>query len=143
MSKAETPIDRLYGIIERDGLGGLIEAELGFFGVYWFVLETNNGGMHQFFFNDSGKLAVHALRHLEEIGATDTASILHRAIALFPDEKVPTDQTERRELLGTMEAQGASFGPLTTELFSCEEDLNELYPAFAQAHPEPFARIRG
>ena len=143
MSEAQTPINRLYAIIERDGLGSLTEAEAGLVGMYWFVAETNNGGVHQFFFNDSGQLAVPALRYLEQVGASQTASILRRAIALFSNGKVPTDQQERREVLEKMEDQGISFATPTSELFSCGEDVNAFHVAFATAHPELFSRIRG
>jgi hypothetical protein len=142
MSESPSWIDRLYGIIKRDGLGGLTEAEIGFFGIYWFVMETNNGGVDQFFFNDSGQLALPALGYLERIGAVKTASILRRAIALFPNGRVPIDQEERRELLLSLEDQGVSFGPLTQELFACEEDVDDLNQEYAAAHPELFARIR-
>jgi hypothetical protein len=67
-------MDRLYGLIQRDGLNGLTDAEIGFFGIYWFVMETNNGGLHQFFFNDSGQLALPALAYLERVGATGRRS---------------------------------------------------------------------
>ena len=69
MSVTQSPIDRLYAIVERDGLASLTEAEAGLLGIYWFVAETNNGGVHQFFFNDSGQFAMPALRYLEQIGA--------------------------------------------------------------------------
>lgn len=143
MNETLNPIDRLYGIIERDGLGGLTEAEIGFFGTYWFVMETNNGGIGQFFFNDSGELALPALDFLEEIGAAKTASILRRAIDLFPNGRVPTDQEERRELLLSFEEQGVSFDPLTNELFSCKEDVNDYHQKFVSLHPELFTRLRG
>lgn len=143
MSESQSPIDCLYAIVERDGLGGLTEAEAGLFGIYWFVMETNNGGVHQFFFNDSGRLAAPALRYLEQIGANRTASVLRRGMAAFPGGKVPTDQQERREVLNAMDDRGISFGPLTNELFSCGEDVNEFHVAYARAHPELFSRIRG
>ena len=143
MSDTRSPIDRLHAIVERDGFASLTEAEAGLLGIYWFVAETNNGGVHQFFFNDSGQFAVAALGYLEQIGAAKTASILGRAIALFPGGKVPTDQEERREVLETMGDQGISFGPLTNELFKCGEDVNEFHVAYARAHPELFSRVRG
>ena len=143
MSDSQRPIDRLYVIIDRDGLAGLTDAESGFYGIYWFVTETNNGGVGQFFFNDAGRLSVPTLRYLEDIGATKSASILRRAIAMFPGGNVPTDQEERREVLETLDDQGLSFEPLTNEFFSCGEDLNEFHIAYVRAHPELFARIRG
>ena len=61
--------------------------------------KQNNGGFHQFFFNDAGKLAGDALRGLEFLGAEVTAGILRRAMAIFPGSVVPAGQKERREYM--------------------------------------------
>jgi hypothetical protein len=143
MDESQNPIDRLLEIIQRDGLTGLTEAEIGFFGIYWFVIETNNGSIDQFFFNDSGQLALPALDYLEKIGAEKTASILRRAIGLFPGGRIPIDQEERRELLLSLEGQDISFGPLTDELISCGEEVSDFHQEYVRVHPEFFARLRG
>ena len=91
--------------------------------------------------NDSGELAAPTLRYLDQIGAAETASVLRRAVALFPDANVPPDLDARRELLEEMEDRGVSFDTLTDELFSCGEDVNELHGAYAKTHPALFARI--
>jgi hypothetical protein len=44
--------------------------------INWLFTEGYNGGLHQFFFNDSGQLAIWALRGLETVGAIGTADIL-------------------------------------------------------------------
>jgi hypothetical protein len=132
----------IYAIIERDGIGGLTEAELGLFAIYWFVLETNNGGIHQFFFNDSGQLAHPALACMERIGALRTADVFRRAIALFPSGVVPADQDERREVLNVMDDEGILFDPLTDELFTSGDDLAELHDAYIAANRQLFARLR-
>ena len=85
--------------IESHGFESLTLSERAFCGLMWLYLETNNGGLHQFFFNDAGKLAPDALRGLEMVGAPTTASILRRAMSVFPDSIVPADQTQRREFL--------------------------------------------
>ena len=50
-------IDRLYDRIKSGGLDSLNPEERAAFGMTWLFLETNNGGLSQFFFNDAGKLA--------------------------------------------------------------------------------------
>lgn len=96
------PIDLLYEKIEASGLDSLTPCERWMFALTWLGIETNNGGLHQFFFNDAGQFAVDALLGLETIGAAKTANVLRRAIALFPDGHIPTDQTKRRRVLGRL-----------------------------------------
>jgi hypothetical protein len=98
----ERPIDLLYEKIEAGGLDSLTQSERWMFALTWLGLETNGGGLHQFFFNDAGKFAADALLGLETIGAAKTADVLRRAIALFPDGHVPTDQTKRRRVLNRL-----------------------------------------
>lgn len=131
-----------YDISDRDGLAGLIEGEVGYFGIYWFVAETNNGGLDQFFCNDSNQLALPAGRYLQQIGATRPASILRSAIELFPNGKVPISQEERRAVHEAMDNREVSFGPLTDELFACGEDASELQDAHVRAYSDLFARFR-
>lgn len=120
----------------------MTEAELGFFSVHCFVMETNDGGIDQVLLQRLGLTGLPALGYLEKIGAAKTASILRRAIALFPNGRVPIDQEERRELLLSLEEQGISFEPLTQELFACGEDVNDLHQEYVAAHPELFACLR-
>lgn len=96
------PIDLLYEKIEVGGLESLTESERWFFALTWLGLETNSGGLHQFFFNDAGKFAADAVLGLTTIGASKSADVLRRAIALFPRGYVPTDQAERRHVLNRL-----------------------------------------
>ena len=132
-----TMIDRLYECIEAGGFDSLTAEEESLFALYWLFTEGYNGGLHQFFFNDSGKLAVHALRGLEMVGADQTADIFRRAIATFPNGHVPTDLGKRRELL-VDDAYYEQLGTLTTEFFGCHEDVAELLEAYQQRHPGQF-----
>ena len=139
-------IDRLYECIEAGGFDGLTDAEKSMFGLYWLFAEANNGGVHQFFFNDSGSLAGEALRGLEMVGAVETADILRRAVAAFPNGRVPADQQERRSLMeeldGGDDALTERLGELTAELYACREDVAELLDAYRKAHPEQFPCLK-
>jgi hypothetical protein len=106
----------------------------------WLFIETNNGGLHQFFFNDAGKLAPDALRGLEMVGAPATASILHRAMSVFPAGVIPADQAERREYLceKLTPEQEELLDDLTTQFFKCREPVAELLDAYIERHPEQF-----
>lgn len=126
--------------IESHGFESLTLSERASFGLMWLFLETNNGGLHQFFFNDAGKLASDALRGLEMVGAPATASILRRALSVFPNGDVPADQTERREFLCEILApeQEKLLSDLTNEFFKSSENVAELLDRYVERHPEEF-----
>ena len=133
-------MDRLFERIESDGFESLTPGERSAFALRWLYVEANNGGLHQFFFNDAGKLAGDALRGLEVLGATGTASILRRAMAVFPGSVVPTDQTQRREFLcdSLTPEQEELLDDLTSEFFQSSEPVADLLTAYIEQHPEEF-----
>jgi len=141
------PIDLLYEKIEAGGLESLSESERWLFALTWLGLETNNGGLHQFFFNDAGKFVADAVLGLDTIGASRSADVLRRAIALFPRGYVPTDQIERRHVLNRLpeNVQWVLGEDLTREFWTaCADDQwaqrasdyvtshKELFPALQQ-----------
>ena len=105
------------------------------------MAETNNGGLHQFFFNDSGAYAGDALRSLELVGALKTADILRRAMSIFPESRVPVDILERRDVLCELpdELQWHRLGGLNTELFQTREPIADGVEDYIRQHPEEFA----
>jgi len=139
-SKPKSRLDRFYERIESQGFESLTLSERASFGLAWLYMETNNGGLHQFFFNDAGKLAPDALRGLEMVGAPKTADILRRAMSIFPDSRVPVEILERRELLCGLpeELQWDRLGELTTEFFQSSEPVAESLDAYVQKRPEEF-----
>src|SRR5215467_8250577 len=66
--------------------------------VSFFWDEYYNGGIEQFFFNNSGAVAPDVAAGLRELGLTRDADVLDRAISLFPTP-YPVDTSRRRELL--------------------------------------------
>ncbi len=139
-SKPTRHIDRIYERIDSKGLESLTISERASFGLYWFFLETNNGGLDQFFFNDSGQLAVDALHGLEMVGATATASILRRAMAVFPDGIVPASQAHRRKFMCDLltSEQEQLLDDLTNEFYDSPEPVADLLEAYIAQHPEEF-----
>jgi hypothetical protein len=129
MSDTKPPkIDKLFAKIERSGLGSLTEGERFCFGIFWLFREINNGGLHTFFLNDAGRFALDAMTGLEKIGAHKTADILRRAIGIFPEGKIPTDQEARRSVLTSLldESQWDRLGELSDEFFASNEDVAGL-----------------
>ncbi len=64
------PIDRLCEKIEAGGLEALTPSERWMFSLTWLCIETNGGGLHQFFFNDAGKFATDAVIGLDTTGGS-------------------------------------------------------------------------
>jgi hypothetical protein len=118
--------------IESGGLGSLTEAERQIFAINWILVETNIGGLHQFFYNDAGKFAVDALFGLQAVGALETAEILQSAIALFPLGRIPLDLNERRSALSNLpaEAQWEYLGELTAKFFRVSEKIPGLVNSY-------------
>ena len=139
-SNTKSRMDRIFERIESHGFESLTLSERASFGLTWLYIETNNGGLDQFFFNDAGKLAPDALRGLEMVGAPMTASILRRAMAVFPDGVVPPDQGQRRKFLcdSLTPEQEQLLDDLTNEFFQSSEPVAELLDTYVQEHPEEF-----
>jgi len=77
----------------------LSSSERAFYCAYTFMLEVNNGGLYQFFFNDIGEHSHEILLALNEVGSNDSSVILAQAISLFPSASVSVDALERRKAL--------------------------------------------
>jgi len=131
-------------LMDRLATGGyqsFTDGEKMFFSLWWFQVEPNNGGLHQFFFNDSGAYSGEVLVALERIGANQTADILRRAMAFFPDNQVPVGILERRRVLCDLpdELQWDKLSDLTTELYQSEEGVANLFESYTKSHPKMFS----
>jgi hypothetical protein len=133
-------MDRICERIESDGFESLTPSERSAFALRWFYIETNNGGLHQFFFNDAGKFAGDALRGLDFLGAKGPAGILRRAIFVFPNSAVPSDQNARRKFLCDFltPEQEKFLDDLTTEFFQSSEPVADLLATYIEQHPDEF-----
>jgi hypothetical protein len=60
--------------------------------------EVNNGGFHQFFYNDAGNNTLQTIQALEAVGAAKIAAIVKRA-AMFPGGMPPKDRFARQDVL--------------------------------------------
>ena len=141
MSESTTSkIDKLFAMIERSGISSLTEWEPFWFAIFWPFREVDNGGFHTFFFNDAGQFAIDALAGLQEVGAHKSADILRRAVNVFPEGKVPTDQQLRRLVLTSLpdESQWKRLGDLSNEFFASNEDVTGLIDRFVAQNPADF-----
>jgi len=122
-------------LINTHGYGSLTEPQKTIYAVWWLDADVNNGGFDQYFFNSWSDHYADALHGLDLIGAPQTAAILRRAIAVFPDTGPSTDREQRvAELAGLSEAVHNQFHSLTNEFYERPHDLEALLAAYARRH---------
>ncbi len=74
MSESERSIDRLQDRIVSHGIASPNRSRAADArAIHWLFLETYNGGLDQFFFNDVGQFAQPALNGLEAVGAPENS----------------------------------------------------------------------
>src|SRR5262245_17361629 len=121
----------------------LTEAVRTYYFVGCFHGELVNGGMSQFFSNSAGNYSRETLSALKEIGATLSASLLERALTIFPSSEAPTDRKLRCELLFAFEERDPVFLEELTEVYykrvdalgsEPEEDLTQLIIDYLRKH---------
>jgi len=100
-------------------------------------MEVNNGGFSQYFFNSSGDLANELVDAYLEIGATKTADICKRAVAIF-GQAVPADRDERDDFISDNEEFDEILGQCDDAFLAYEEDLNALTYAYVMQHRDSF-----
>lgn len=66
------------------------------------------------------------LTALETVGASETATILRRAIARFPHGNPPRSQSERRDALVRISPDGSAFAVEDADFFAYPDDLQAL-----------------
>lgn len=95
--------------------------------------EVNNGGFDQYFFNSSGNDAEVALAGLKAMGANASASLLERAMAVFPGGKPPADRQKRWAAMETIKTQSEPvWKKCDDEFYQPKDDLDELSLACAK-----------
>ena len=101
--------------------------------------EINNGGFNQFFFNSAGDFAHETVNSLAVVGANKTAEILKKAIAQFPDHKVPSDRNNRQEILSQIEEDAKDiWEELDQKFFIYEDNLNDLNLEYVRKNKDKF-----
>jgi hypothetical protein len=90
-------IDRIIPIAFDRSLDALTPAERNVFLIWSYPAAINNGGHDSFFYNCNGEHAHETVQALNDIGSSDFAQILSRAIDLFPSRYIPRDIEERND----------------------------------------------
>jgi hypothetical protein len=109
------------------GFDALTEPERVVFCLDKLEQEINNGGFEQYFHNSSGDIAAVTPSALRAMGASQVATIVEKALELFPNSQPPIDQSQRQ-------LQMESWG-------SEEQDTLENINMAFLAYPEPLAKL--
>jgi hypothetical protein len=110
-----------------------------FCAVWWLEAEVNNGGFSQYFLNSSNESAKFVCEALRTIGASETAAICERAIAVaFPKGLPANPEDISAAAVDFPEATEANLEALDAEFFEYPCDLTELLYAFVMQHPKEF-----
>jgi Domain of unknown function (DUF4375) len=118
---------------DSKGEPSLSDTERRMLAVLGVEAEVNNGGFDQYFFNSTGDNAEVALVGLKEMGATATAELLERAMAVFPGSKPPADRFKRQELMQRIAAQSEPvWEKCDNEFYKPKESLSDLSLAYAR-----------
>lgn len=111
------------------GPGSLAPHEAAAVGVWLLEAEVNNGGFDQYYFNSRGVLAEATVRALNEIGATETASLLEAANKDVSPLPLPGDREARSEKLQEV-AAWSRFAALEAEYYEQREDRIALLASY-------------
>ena len=92
--------------------------------VHWLLQEFDNGGLMQFFLNDTGNLAPDACDGFRHMGLESAAVAVAQALALFGSQ-FPRDEKDRDRLLRAkvgLKADDGHYALYKSGLFSSMED---------------------
>lgn len=113
------------------GFTSLTEKERVTYTIWWLEAEVNNGGFHQYFWNSAGDHAAIALKSLNNIGATKTASLLQQAIGVAFNGKLPSSRLERQDKLEIDEdSKMERLGELDSEFYEYSENFYKMIDAY-------------
>jgi hypothetical protein len=95
--------------------------------------EVSNGGFSQYFGNAAGDHAALALQAFKDMGATELAKQMQRAMAVFPQGKPPTDTTRRIKVMEQVRRKSqAVWGGCEDAVYLQEEGFADLALAYAK-----------
>lgn len=98
--------------------------------------EVNNGGFHQYFYNSSGALALHAVGALKTIDARATADIVQRAVGAVMNTITSwSDDAHRQSGINQLSSETRqTLAGLDQEYYACPENLTPLLYKYVAAH---------
>jgi hypothetical protein len=107
-----------------------------------FLIEVNNGGFDQFYWNSSGDDAFHMPEALELIGKPRTAALVRKANSLFPGGPSRFRVQRQAAMEGIDDKARELWKQCDTEFYDSSENPYAEY-VYVYEHPEEFFKISG
>jgi hypothetical protein len=131
--------DLVFARGEAVGFDSLTPAEQVAYCVDALDREVNTGGFAQYFASAAGDQAREAVEALRWIGAERTASLLERAMAVFPTGGPSTTLEQRVVQVHALSgAARANLGRLDGELHAARENLAEMMRRYVRVRQRDF-----
>lgn len=133
-----------YYLSEKCGFGDdirrLSDAERVIYVVYTLEGEVNNGGFAQYFYNSSGDFGYELEAAFQKIGASETAAICAKAVAVF-GTAYPQDRAKRQDIM--MSEDNVHFSDIWSEcdsnFFEYPEDTADMMYRFIMENRKGFS----
>ncbi len=119
-------------------VSGATKGQRAVFAYRWYVIEVENGGHHQFFWNSTGMLWEDALDGFRTLHESAFEDVLRAASSLFPNRQPSkVRQTRQRQL---EDINKASLSEMDDRLYNVLEshDLETILENYINSHPEEF-----
>jgi hypothetical protein len=115
-------------IPKRDAFIHLNAYEKTFIYIDIFENHTTNGGFEEFFWNSSGQFSYEILEAYEEIGATQTATIIYNAFTQFGEIPIPKNTELRKSILTALSPE--VWAKLDQEFYESKDEIIQLVLKF-------------
>ena len=104
-----------------------------------FIREVDNGGLEQFFHNETGDIAQEVILGFERLGSPENAEIVRQALTFFGPGSAIASQSARRDSLQktSRTEKDGFFEPLNQKLYG-EPRLWPLFRRYLDQHPDEF-----
>ena len=123
----------LHWRIGQKAVPRLTDTERKLLAARWLESEVNCGGFEQYFSNSEGDNAELALTSLKEMDATNTATVLERAMGVFPNGKPPANRFKRHVVMQQIDAQSKPvWKKCDSEFDGCKESIINLSLDYAK-----------
>jgi hypothetical protein len=130
---------------DREVMASMTPGQRGFIAVDWLSKEVYNGGIDQFFRNDTGVLAHEARDGFQMLGCQRFVELLDKVFALFPGGRVPKSREQRQATVADIGAETRKrvfddFDQTFYKLMDAEDPVVPYAIRYLEAHPQEFFR---
>lgn len=127
MSNADLAYQHALDRLATVGFADMTERERDIAALWQIEAEVTNGGFVRYYSGSRGDLAGHAAEALVRLGATEKATIVRAANALFGPAGPPRDRQDRQAVLEHLDARSrAAIDELEDRYLQDPVDVDEL-----------------